>query len=188
MAIELPKEADVTKPKSIQLYTQGGKYIENELWVCELPFEQHEIYQIERRKHKNWEHRRGPWGSYNCFGLLFASRRTGIYDDAAVMAVLLEEYRPVDPARYKDDIFVGDVVIWRAKSDQTLAHGGVVVKVERGGLIPRMRVLSKWNRSFGEDIHDVEDICTLAIGYWSFEIWTDRPNDAKASFTKIVQC
>jgi hypothetical protein len=83
-----------------------------------------------RAKHPNADHRRGvASASYNCHGLTFASRRTGIDDSQVVRAILQEDdYMRVD----RKDLMVGDTVIY-VDSDGDITHSGVVVDVPTFG-------------------------------------------------------
>jgi hypothetical protein len=43
--------------------------------------------------------------------------------------------------------------------------------------LPRIWVLSKWNPTYGEDFHEIDDVCVMmAKGTYSWEIQTDRPH------------
>jgi hypothetical protein len=181
VAIILPTQADVTEPKGFPLFTQRGTYIDNEQWPDDPGPEGQEAYRLEREKHRDWSFRRPACGRYNCWGLVFALRRTGIYEEDAIRKVLRDEYRSVAAADYNNDVMAGDVVLYALRPSRILAHAGLVVDVRHGSSpVPQIRVLSKWNRWSGEDIHDVADVCVMmGRDSYSWEIWTDRPNDTR---------
>src|SRR5688572_3785956 len=113
--------------------------------------------------------------------MLFASRRTGVYEDAIVDLVLEEDgYRLLD--NYQD-IQRGDIVVYRM--GRTLLHGGLVVGVRPAQPMPMIKVLSKWNIGAGEDFHDVGDFHTFWAGC-AWEVWTDRPLAEDANVRPIV--
>jgi hypothetical protein len=90
------------------------------------------------------DHRRGvPSTSYNCHGLSFASRRTGISDPTVVRSILQEDdYVKVDRAR----LLTGDTVIY-VDDQGDIVHSGIVVEIlQLGGA----KVVSKWG-----DCHEV---------------------------------
>lgn len=71
---------------------------------------------------------------------------------------------------------VGDLVIYRGQIEG-LIHVAQIVEVtfETGAVmnLPRIRALSKWDDSAGEDIHVIHDVPFKFDG--PIEIWTDRP-------------
>ncbi len=129
-----------------------------------------------------WENRKPACGVYNCFGLLFASRRTSIREDEEIAAILADDdYRKLMKA---EKIWIGDVVLYRSENN-TLLHAGLIVRVEENKLAEidgapiarQVYVLSKWNDSFGEDIHLIDRVPYInerQYGKFTVEIWTDR--------------
>ncbi len=85
---------------------------------------------------------------YNCHGLTFACRRTGIYDEEVLETILREEYREI---RHRKDVLSGDVVIYR--NEGIIVHSGMILSVESNGLF--IRVLSKEPR-YKEIEHQVD--------------------------------
>jgi len=75
--------------------------------------------------------------TYNCHGLTFASRRTGITDSAEVQKILTHDgYEPVQ----RVDISPGDIVIYVSLETNEIEHSGIIVHVDEFG----PKVLSKW--------------------------------------------
>ena len=157
-------------PGSIPLATRMGREIPNEQ-VPEAAPEVEERYQkVFRKKYSLVIQRRPPSGQYNCHGLTFASRRTGIHDPPVVEMILTDDgYRRISLA----DVEPGDVVVYYDMGE--VSHTGVVLSVVAGEpdvpAFRRARVLSKWGHA-GEYMHlDREgEYAQHDISYW-----TDRP-------------
>ena len=95
----------------------------------------------------NATHRRtGPSDKYNCHGLTFASRRTGVSPEEIGDILLHDGYAPVPLA----EILPGDIAIYRSATE--IIHSGIVVG--KRGDIPW--VLSKWGQ-MDEVVHAVTD-------------------------------
>ena len=88
---------------------------------------------------------------YNCHGMTFASRRTGIYDDQSLFVILHEDnYIEVEAKQ----VLPGDVILY-ISPDGDVEHSGVVVSRSQPPLfIPD--VCSKWGK-FAEIIHPAND-------------------------------
>jgi hypothetical protein len=99
--------------------------------------------QSYKAKYPNEDHRRGVAStSYNCHGMTFGNRRTGISDPQVIRLILNEDdYVKIDRA----DLLIGDTVIY-VDDQGDIVHSGVVVEVPQIGA----RVLSKWG-----DCHEV---------------------------------
>jgi hypothetical protein len=93
--------------------------------------------------------RREATATYNCHGLTFASRRTGIYEVTAIQLILSDDgYQAVE----EQHVLPGDVVLYF--EPEGLAHSGIVVALERLGNAIIPKVMSKWGIA-GEYIHSV---------------------------------
>lgn len=126
-------------------------------------------------KHPKWVRRKPPTGGYNCFGHVFASRRTSIYDPKWVDLILREDgYRKISEVEALPD----DVVLYR-QDDGEVCHAVRVVKADEpiliGSTVPHLLVVSKWSDNGGESIHYLED-CPEELRALRFttEVWTDR--------------
>ena len=92
---------------------------------------------------------------YNCYGLVFAARRSAVVDEEDVQAILEDDsYRslPWDPAAW----MIGDVVLYRNDTGE-LSHVGIVAKKTEDfttGNI-KVHVLSAWGES-GEYFHPID--------------------------------
>ena len=91
-----------------------------------------------------------PTGIYNCHGMTFASRRTGIYEISWLKTILTEDGWVELP---KDQVLPGDIILYI--NDGDIEHSGVVVSWPEPPLgIPM--VYSKWGRA-SEMLHSATD-------------------------------
>lgn len=106
-------------------------------------YSRHEIIPFEEMYRTQFpritERTEGCTKVYNCHGLVFASRRTQIYDPAVVKQILSED-------RYQeisfDHLLPGDIILYLHSSGD-IPHSGIVV--EPTLLMPKNpRVVSKW--------------------------------------------
>jgi len=116
-----------------------------------------------------WKQRRGAVGVYNCFGLVWANRRTAIYEESELLKILADDgYRSIPVA----EIDLGDVALYRTEQLGIL-HVAIVVRLDPVGTTIVPWLLSKWADWSGEDFHSAYDV----PNYWrpfSLEWWTDR--------------
>lgn len=102
--------------------------------------------------------------SYNCVGLIFASRRVFVHTNQITNILQDDGYKEV-----KDDrVRVGDIAIWRNEPLAEPEHVGIVVHVEEQNSIPLPYILSKWG-SQGEFLHPpqlVPSCCGTFVEYW----------------------
>jgi hypothetical protein len=88
---------------------------------------------------------------YNCHGLVFAARRTKIYEAASIRQIICEDgYKKLDP----DKALAGDVVLYIHKSGD-ISHSGIVVGPS-SLFTNNYLVVSKWG-PWAEIIHHVFD-------------------------------
>lgn len=140
--------------------------------------------EIKRKYGKNWSNRKPATGGYNCFGMLFASRRTYITDEGEgnVECILKEDgYRKLSD---QNKVKTGDIVLYRDKSRKSIYHVCVVTRLNslqlssgehsssKSGKI--IYALSKWGDVFGEDEHHIQHHCWVDMDV-EIEFWTDRP-------------
>jgi hypothetical protein len=81
-----------------------------------------------------------PSGTYNCHGMTFANRRTGIYESSEIYKILTDDnYRQVSI----DDTLPGDIALYFDESGD-ITHSGIVVKeIEAGGYLKIPFIISK---------------------------------------------
>ncbi len=134
-------------------------------------------------KHPGWVLRKPPCGVYNCFGHVWASRRTAIYEQATVEVILSDDgYRPVAAHEAPR---CGDLAIYRWAGSDSILHAGVVSEIRGlaaadGGPASGVAlawVLSKWNDTTGEVLHHCRDV-PWPDSDFELRFWTDRPEAA----------
>ncbi len=132
------------------------------------------VYDLQRKKFGgNWINRKPACGGYNCFGMVFASRRTAVLDaedaDAQIDDILGDDgYRPITEA----EAVVGDLVLYKDKSIGLL-HAA---RITRRGDLKVLFALSKWDSTSGEDEHHIRHHCWTDAGFEvELQFWTDRP-------------
>lgn len=85
---------------------------------------------------------------YNCHGLTFASRRTGVFENTVLEQILKEDhYMEID----RNNVLAGDVILYYGE-DGDIEHSGVVIEppIEEKLNVPK--VYSKWGK-YAEVIH-----------------------------------
>jgi hypothetical protein len=107
-----------------------------------------------RAKHRTAGFRTDIIPVYNCHGLTFASRRTGIDLSESVRTIIKEDgYEKVD----LKNVLPGDVILYLSPdNDGDVEHSGVVVRVEKFGDVNVPFVCSKWGRG-SEVLHHWTD-------------------------------
>lgn len=128
--------------------------------------------------HANWLLRKEPCGYYNCFGLVWASRRTAVYEQEQVELILNEDgYR-----RLKSDEQPrsGDLAVYYF-NDNSIIHVGMITELKYivGSSTSSTDsekfpwLLSKWNDSGGEVLHHYQDV-PWPEGEYRIIFWTER--------------
>lgn len=108
---------------------------------------------------------------YNCHGMTFASRRTGIIDNSTIEQILRED-------RYSliqgEQVLPGDVILYVHESGD-IEHSGIVIEPPRPENFNIPLILSKWGR-YLESVHlanrcpyDSNDIRYYRINHGEFE-------------------
>ncbi len=140
----------LSNTRDINLETRLGNRIEN-IQVLGLPKSSRKRFELLA---KEWQKkvtiRRGPTGTFNCHGLVFASRRTFVEDSGEVQKILNEDgYQRVSPERVNE----GDIIVYIQDGDYE--HSGMVVGVGPDRYVGNLLVplvVSKWG-NFWEVIH-----------------------------------
>ena len=130
----------------IALETREGKPIPNSQSHEFSPAEIAQ-YAILERAWAQVEFRTPPNPIYNCHGLTFASKRTGIWETAALHTILNDDgYTEVDGS----EVLPGDIILYYTETGD-VEHSGIVVTTPNDQLgIPK--VVSKWGR-YREAVH-----------------------------------
>lgn len=143
-------------PGNIPLYTRLGRTeIPNAQDQDPPPEKSDLLTKVLGAKHPRARRRRKPSGQYNCHGLTFANRRTGIYDRDSVVRILNEDgYRRIDPSEVRP----GDLAVYHDGGQ--IDHTGIVLDLIKGAneladtFLPL--VISKWG-SASEYVHLAND-------------------------------
>jgi hypothetical protein len=117
-----------------------------------------------RRQYMTAKHRPTfPCSTYNCHGLTFAARRTGISDSAVVQKILTEDgYEEIND---RSLLYPGDIALYISAINNDIEHSGIVVDADPIDPL-RLRILSKWG-SAHEVIHGIGD-CPYDARYVTF--------------------
>ena len=151
---------------SIRLETREGNRISNE---------QHRqrdstamAVAEELARHYGAETTRSLSSVYNCFGMVFASRRTAVSPDDIGMILTDDKYTRLVSV---EEVMVGDLVLYTR--DDEYSHVAVVVRPQfgQGGMGNRPLVMSQWGAD-GEYLH-LWDRVSPWLGEPT-EFWTDR--------------
>jgi hypothetical protein len=144
---------------SINLETRRGTPIQNSF--DETPPTPGNIFQCTALKRQYIAALHRPTNAsniYNCHGLTFACRRTGITDYRELRRIIADDtYQKID---HPKDLFPGDIVLYIQQGD--LTHSGVITEVS-----PILRVLSKWGWCH-EVVHAISDCPYIPATY---EFW-----------------
>jgi hypothetical protein len=143
----------------------------------------HSRFQALRMRHPQWQVRKAACGTYNCAGMVWASRRAALPEPTDWARILREDgYRPLGPS---ESALIGDIVVYfKAGSDEIL-HVGRVCRIDRmeitgeapEGFVRLSRVLSKVDLSCGEVVHAVNDLVLNGGELFESRFYTDRPNN-----------
>ena len=134
------------RPPSIIMQTREGRWVFNSQ-IQEISAFEESYLPLFKRDYPDAEFRTGPNPVYNCHGLTFAARRTGIHETSNLLVIL-------DDDRYAevtlDHVLPGDVILYFS-ADGDIEHSGVVISNDPGNFkVPK--VLSKWGKYF-EALH-----------------------------------
>jgi len=150
---------------SIALQTMDGWDVPNVTWMIPAPGQ----LALTRQSHglllNSATRLSDDSGSYNCFGLVFAARRTNVNVPTAPASI--DEILRRDRYARVRSAQVGDVIAYRDLSEE-IEHVGIVVAVDPllpGGK-PLVRVWSMWG-GLGEFLHE-ERVCPYdgRVEYW----------------------
>jgi hypothetical protein len=176
----------VSEPKGIALETRTRRPIANEIPV-EAPAEHlRKLANLTTLYGTAWKERKPFTSGYNCAGHVWASRRTSIFEEAALRLIIEEDgYRPFNTA---SSAVPGDIVMyWNETTggQRSWLHTGVVWNLQPGlitvsdrpqgqGANPIPWVLSKWDSWSGEWFHRYDDVPFPRDGL-VIEFLTERP-------------
>lgn len=146
------REGEVPRPKSLPLSTATGWTIPN-YQIGEISsFEQSQFGDLDRRFGTSTIARCESTALYNCHGMTFASRRTGIFDSDVLQRILADD-------KYVElqtkDVLPGDVLLY-VSDDGDIEHSAVVVESPSAERLGIPRVVSKWGK-YREVLHWAND-------------------------------
>ncbi len=154
---------------SLALETRTRRPIPNEMRKERARASLRAAVDIMKQNHPN-ALLRSITATYNCIGLVIASRRTWVDPEHLPSILVQDGYRLL---RGPEEAEVGDVVVYRDKSGE-ISHVGLVSRKKisdpQNGM-DYLQVLSKWGAD-GEYFHDLTDLPYL-LGR-PCEYWTDR--------------
>ena len=140
---------------SISLSTKKNTDITNEQCLERSPASLKAAIDLFKDLHPNIQFR-SISNTYNCMGLIFASRRTTIPSFDQLKQILSDdEYEPVNEHR---DVKIGDIVIYFDENTEP-THIGYVIRIDINIDLAtfEFKILSKWGYD-GEYLHDIDDI------------------------------
>ena len=167
--------------RSIPLATRMGTPIPNLVENDPPAHAVSQYRQLVARYGGEWRERKPATGVYNCAGLVWASRRTCILESPAWERIIQEDgYRRL---RLGEKIHPGDIAIYvdRDKNNEIL-HVGRVYRIKPGlaeGASPIPWVISKWNSTSGESMHQAYDVPYTRDFNFEARFYTDRPAESK---------
>lgn len=137
----------------IELQTRLGNYIDNYQGFTTLLSERKSFEKLEKDSIKSGVSFKGnPTPLYNCHGMTFASSRTCIINDDEIDKIIREDqFEQIYDI--SNNLIIGDIAIYKGKSDDTYIHSGIVIDICKD-LFNQIFVLSKWAR-FKVAIHEV---------------------------------
>jgi hypothetical protein len=162
--------------RSIVVETRKGARLPNLIEVEPGEHERRRYGLLLDKYGRNWTPRKPATGGYNCAGHVWASRRTALLEPESWKTVLEDDgYRRLDEG---EEPMVGDLVLYVERKTREFLHVGCVMELQPGvapGSPPVPRVLSKWNSTSGEVLHNVMDVPYGQQGFSVIaEYWTDR--------------
>ncbi len=164
-------ELSLSQPQGITLVTSKGNPIANHQGA-EVAAGKIQAFEDMCRQNQ-WIFRRHAGGLYNCAGLIWASRRTGISQTEDWRRILTDDgYRQTSRPQ------LDDLVLYRDDDDNTYLHVARIVSFKPGLTeeSPKLPVvLSKWGHDLGECFHLARDHGMTGTYNVSEEFWTERP-------------
>lgn len=149
------------REKKIELQTSLGNDIPNAQIEAESPLMLKKQISELKTKFVGATFKSGPSFIYNCHGMTFANRRTGIYEVKNIAKILSDDkFVEVDSS----NVMAGDVVLYHSDNGD-IEHSGIVLSKTQQGLFD-IQILSKWGGGH-EVIHSLY-ICPYELKYIKF--------------------
>lgn len=162
-----------TDPDAIRLETSEARWIKNSR---KKPYPKERMEAAKQYLEKQFGSKllqlRSLRSDYNCFGMVFANRRTCIVSGEEVEKVIFQDDR-YQRVQELSAVAVGDVAVYRKAASQPIEHVGIVVDVVWRAGDFAIKVLSQWGFD-GEWLHLAPDV-PLVYGR-HIEYWSERRN------------
>ncbi|MGA7080952.1 MAG: hypothetical protein WBQ43_12400 [Terriglobales bacterium] len=139
--------------RSIVLQTRLGNNVDN---IQPWHYSHFEWAQLDAEP-KKWE----PFGAvrvnnicpvYNCHGLTFASRRTEVASEQAIIKMILDD-DGFEEVKDERDAKIGNVIVYWGSSGIP-EHSGIVVGDREGAALKTLMIWSKWGKGY-EVVHPI---------------------------------
>ena len=135
--------------KKIELQTSLGNDIPNLQKSEESSLLMQKQLSTLKTKYIGVKFKSGPSSLYNCHGMTFANRRTGIYEIESINSILVDDkYIEVKIG----EISPGDIVLYFSENGD-IEHSGIVSSITLGD-INDIKIISKWGVAY-ETIHSL---------------------------------
>jgi hypothetical protein len=154
--------------RSIELYTRARNRIAIEQLLPRAPEAMKAAADLWTKAYPNLRVRSLD-STYNCVGLVFASRRAAVDPDQLPRIFEDDSYARLSS---RGEAAPGDVAVYRDTSG-AITHVGIIIAIEkdiRAGIL-RFQILSQWGRD-GEYLHDGEDV-PAPLGRLT-DVWSER--------------
>lgn len=136
------------QPSKLALDSCRSNHIDNQRLFEISVYESNQFRQFDKDYGLGVERRCDPTPLYNCHGLTFGARRTGIFDSGTLSQVLTEDgYEEIA----QGDVMAGDVIIYFDTSGD-FEHSGIVISPPRPDNLNVPFVCSKWGK-YAELLH-----------------------------------
>ena len=170
--ILLPTIGELGDKRSIHLATRANSWIRNQRRDPQNPVLMRDAVATVQAKCQSAEVRSLDT-VYNCFGLVFGSRRTTIFETEIDKILTEDRYKEIDRA----DVKALDIVVYRQRPDVDPDHAALVVSAEfpLQGLDSTTNIIlvaSQWG-ALGEYVHNVDHFDEQKIGSFR-QFYTDR--------------
>jgi len=153
---------------SIPLATRNGWSIPNETRMERISISLKAGEQFWRDEHPD-ARLRSSTATYNCYGMVFASRRTWVDVEYIGKILKYDSYKRID----ETEIELGDIVVYRDEERDEITHVGIIADkmlIYKEGKWD-LWIMSKWGEA-GEYIHRIDDVPDTYGNLYEF--WSER--------------
>jgi hypothetical protein len=136
------------RPPDLALHSCEYKQIDNERISEISTWEANQFKKFDEDYGSGVNRRSDPNPFYNCHGMTFATRRTGVFETAVVRQILDEDKYGEVPQMF---VLPGDVILYYGP-DNDIEHSGIVIEVPKPENFNVPLVCSKWGK-YAELVH-----------------------------------